>query len=257
MMSMGAAIAACGKIPVANSFGVFSTGRAWEMVRQDIAYPRLNVKIIGSHTGIALGEYGVSHQAISDVGAMRILPHITIIEPSDAIQADALFERAVAYEGPVYFRVGRNPVPLIYGEGNPYGVPPLRQFDLGKGYQVKDGQDLTLVACGPILHEALSVALTVRESVRVIDMPTIRPLDTLLIEKAVKETGWICTIQDHFENGGLKDEILSALAAKGISARFDYVALKDFAKSGSAADLYDKYGLSAKGIIEKLGLRIR
>ena len=257
MMSMGAAIASCGKIPVVNSFGVFSTGRAWEMVRQDISYPRLNVKIIGSHTGIALGEYGVSHQSIEDVGAMRILPHITVIEPSDAFQADLLFEKALQLDGPVYFRVGRNPTPLVYSENNAYGVKPTREFEIGKGYRIKDGGDITLIASGPILCEALGVARSVKESVRVIDMPTIRPADADIVEEAARETGWVCTVQDHFENGGLKDEVLTILATRGLTVKFDYVALSGFAESGSPPDLYQKYGLSAGRIIEKLQLHVK
>jgi transketolase len=254
MMSMGAAIASCGKIPVVNSFGIFSTGRAFEMVRQDISYPRLNVKIIGSHTGIALGEYGVSHQSIEDVGAMRILPHLTVIEPSDAIQADFLFEKVLQHEGPVYFRIGRNPTPLIYSEDNEFGVTAVTDFEIGKGYKVRDGKELTLIGSGPILCEALEAARSVKESVRIIDMPTIRPAEGDIIEEAAKETRWLCTVQDHFENGGLKEEVLTILAKRGLNARFDSIALSGFAESGSAPDLYEKYGLSAKRIIEKLGL---
>ncbi len=257
MMSMGAAMASCGKIPVVNSFGIFSTGRAWEMVRQDISYPRLNVKIIGSHTGVALGEYGVSHQSIEDVGAMRILPHIIVIEPSDAIQADLLFEKVLQHDGPVYFRIGRNPTPLIYSDNNPYGVTPPRSFEIGKGYKIKDGGDITLIGSGPILCQALMVAQAVRESVRVIDMPTVRPVDGDIIEAAARETGRICTVQDHFENGGLKDEVVSILATRRLDVEFDSIALSGFAESGSAPDLYEKYGLSAKRIIEKLGLEAR
>ena len=256
MMSMGAAMASCGKIPVVNSFGIFSTGRAWEMVRQDISYPRLNVKIIGSHTGIALGEYGVSHQSIEDVGAMRILPHLTVIEPSDAIQADILFEKALQHEGPVYFRIGRNPTPLFYTDNNPYGVSPIRNFEIGKGYKVREGREITLICSGPILYQALMVAQMVEESVRVIDMPTVRPVDRGMIEKAAKDTGHICAIQDHFENGGLRDEVLGVIAEKRIDVKFDFIAVTGFAESGSAADLYEKYGLSAKRIIEKLGLKV-
>jgi transketolase len=254
MMTMGAAMAACGKIPVVNSFGVFSTGRAWEMVRQDIAYPRLNVKIIGSHTGIALGEYGVSHQAIADVGAMRILPGIVIIEPSDALQADLLFERALQYDGPVYFRVGRNPTPLVYAEGNAFGVNPVREFQIGKGYRVREGKDITLICSGPILIEALKAASLVKESVAVIDMPTIRPIDETLIEEAARQTGRICTVQDHYENGGLRDEVMAVITERRIPVQMDYVALSGFAKSGSPADLYDRFGLSARRIVEKLKL---
>ena len=257
MMSMGAGIASCGKIPVVNSFGIFSTGRAWEMVRQDISYPRLNVKIIGSHTGVALGEYGVSHQSIADVGAMRILPHITVIEPSDAIQADILFEKVLQHEGPVYFRIGRNPSPLIYSDNNPYAVTPVRQFEIGKGYKIKDGTDITPIGSGPILCEALAVVQTVRESVQVIDMPTIRPVDGDMIEEAAKETGRICAIQDHFQNGGLKDEVLGVIAERNLNVRFEFIAVSGFAESGSPPDLYEKYGLSAKRIIEKLGLTIQ
>ncbi len=257
MMTMGAALAACGNIPVVNSFGIFSTGRAFEMVRQDISYPRLNVKIIGSHTGAALGEYGVSHQAIEDVGCMRLLPHLTVIEPSDAFQADRLFEKALLLDGPLYFRVGRNPTPLFYCDNNAYGIRPLSDFEIGRGYQVRPGKDLTLICSGPILHEALEAAGRVRESVRVIDMPTIRPVDAALVEKAARETGRICTVQDHFENGGLKDEILTVIAARRLAVEFDYIALTGFAKSGSQADIYERYGLSANAIIRKLRLTPR
>lgn len=257
MMSMGAGIASCNKIPVVNSFGIFSTGRAWEMVRQDISYPRLNVKIIGSHTGSALGEYGVSHQSIEDVGAMRILPHITIIEPSDAIQADSLIEKAIKWEGPVYFRVGRNPTDLIYSENNRFGVTPRSDFEIGKGYKIKDGKDLTLICSGPILIQALWVSLSVKESIRIIDMPTVRPIDEEIIEEAAFETGYICTVQDHFENGGLRDEVLSVIGKRKLNVKFNYIALAGFAESGSAADIYEKYGLSANRIIEKLGLTRR
>ena len=257
MMTMGAGMASCGKIPVVNSFGIFSTGRAWEMVRQDISYPRLNVKIIGSHTGSALGEYGVSHQATEDVGCMRVLPHIVIIEPSDPVQADLLFEKVLQHEGPVYFRVGRNPTPLVYSDNNAYGVTPIRSFEIGRGYRIKEGKDLTLICSGPILAEALKVRETVRESVGIIDMPTVRPVDGAAIEQAAKETEWICTVQDHFESGGLKDEVLQWIVSKQLRVRFDYVALAGFAESGSQADLYEKYGLSARRIIEKLGLHVK
>ncbi len=257
MMTMAAALASCGKLPVVNSFGIFSTGRAWEMVRQDIAYPRLNVKIIGSHTGAGLGEYGVSHQAIEDVGCMRVLPHLAVVEPSDAVQADLLLEQVLAWEGPLYFRLGRNPSPIFYREGNAYGVPVRRDFQIGKGYVVREGQDLTLICSGPILEEALKVADLVTESVRVIDMPTIRPLDAELVATAARETGRICTVHDHFENGGLNEEVLQVLQARRLAVQFDAVALAGFAESGSKADLYEKYGLSAKGIIKKLQLTLK
>lgn len=257
MMSMGAGLASCGKIPLVNSFGIFSTGRAWEMVRQDISYPRLNVKIIGSHTGSALGEYGVSHQSIEDVGAMRILPHLTIIEPSDAIQADILIEKALQFEGPLYFRIGRNPTDLIYSDNNAFGVSPRQDFEIGKGYKVRDGKDITLICSGPILIQALLVAQEVKESVRVIDMPTVRPVDEAIIEEAAIETGRLCTVQDHFENGGLRDEVLGVIGKRHLNVKFEFVALAGFAESGSAADIFEKYGLSANRMIEKLRLTLK
>lgn len=257
MMSMAAGLAACGKIPVVNSFGVFSTGRAWEMVRQDISFPRLNVKIIGSHTGIALGEYGVSHQSLADVSLMCALPHIVVIEPSDAVQADLLFEKVLLYEGPVYFRLGRNPSPLLYCTRNSGAMIPVPEFEIGKGYQLKEGNDITLICSGPITAQALEAARKVKESVRVVDMPTIRPIDAEIIEKAALETGRICTVQDHFENGGLKAEVLNVIAQRRLQVEFDFVALAGFAESGSPAALYEKYGLSADCIIKKLKLTLK
>ena len=196
----------------------------------------------------------MSHQAIADVGAIRILPGIVIIEPSDALQADLLFEKALQYDGPVYFRVGRNPTPLVYAEDNAFGVSPLGEFEIGKGYRIKAGKDITLICSGPILIEALKAASLVKESVGVIDMPTIMPVDKGLIEEAAAQTGRICTIQDHYENGGLRDEVMTVITARGVTVPLDYVALSGFAKSGSPADLYDRFGLSAERIIEKLEL---
>jgi transketolase len=254
MMSMAAGIASCGKIPVVNTFGIFSTGRAWEMVRQDISYPRLNVKIIGSHTGLALGEYGVSHQATEDVGVMRCLPNIVVIEPSDAIQADRLFEKVLLYDGPVYYRLGRNPTPLIYVNGNDFGVEPVLNFEIGKGVLLKEGEDWTIIASGPVLCEALKVSLMAKESVQVIDMTTIEPVDEALIVNAALKTKRIATVQDHYKNGGLNDAVLRAIAKHRLHVEFRSIALSGFGESGSAIDLYEKYGLSASRIMEQLGL---
>ncbi len=224
------------------------------MVRQDISYPRLNVKIIGSHTGIALGEYGVSHQAIEDVGVMRCLPNIVVIEPSDAIQADRLFEKVLLYEGPVYFRIGRNPTPLIYINDNDFRVEPVLDFEIGKGVLLREGEDWTIIGSGPVLCEALKVAQMARESVSVIDMPTIEPVDEDLIVKAAMKTKRIATVQDHYKNGGLNDAVLRAIAKNRLQAEFHSIALSGFGESGSAKDLYEKYGLSASRIMEQLGL---
>jgi transketolase len=257
MIAMAAGIASCGKIAVANSFGVFSTGRAWEIVRQDVSYTRLNVKIIGSHAGIALGEYGVSHQATEDVGVMRSLPHIVIVEPSDAIQADRLFEKVLLYEGPVYFRIGRNPTPLIYAEGNEFGIKPGLDFEIGKGILLREGEDWTIIASGPVLCEVLKAAQAARESIQVIDMPTIEPVDEEIIMRAARKTKRIATVQDHYRNGGLGDAVLQVIARHRLSVEYQSIALSGFAESGSPEDLYEKYGLSANRIVEQLGLTCR
>jgi transketolase len=254
MMAMAAGMASCGKIPVVNTFGIFSTGRAWEMVRQDISYPRMNVKIIGSHTGIALGEYGVSHQSIEDVGVMRSLPNIVVIEPSDAVQADKLFEKVLLYDGPVYYRIGRNPTDLIYVKDNIFGVEPVLDFEIGKGILLREGDDWTIIASGSVLCQALKVAQMARESIQVIDMPTIEPVDEALIIKAAMKTKRIATVQDHYKNGGLNDAVLRAIAKHRLQVEFHSIALSGFAESGSPGDLYEKYGLSASRIMEQLGL---
>jgi transketolase len=257
MIAMAAGIASCGKIAVANSFGIFSAGRAWEIVRQDVSHTRLNVKIIGSHTGIALGLYGVTHQAIEDVGIMRSLPHMVVVEPSDAIQADKLFEKVLLYEGPVYFRVGRNPTPLIYAEGNEFGIKPVLDFEIGKGILLREGEDLTIIASGPVLCEVLKAAQQARESIQVIDMPTIEPIDEEIIVRAARKTKRIVTVQDHYRNGGLGDAVLQVIGKHRLSVEYHSIALNGFAESGSPEDLYEKYGLSASRIMERLGLSWR
>lgn len=254
MVAMAAGLASCGKISIANSFGIFSTGRAWEIVRQNIAYPQLNVKIIGSHTGIALGEYGVSHQSIEDVGLMRCLPHMIVIEPSDAIQADILFEKVLLYDGPVYYRVGRNPTPLIYSKDNDFGVKPVKNFEIGRGLILKEGEDWTIIASGPVLCEVLRAAQTARESIQVIDIPTIEPIDEEIIVQCSRKTPRIATVQDHYKNGGLGDAVLQAIARHRLSVEFHSIGLSGFAESGSPKDLYEKYGLSASRIMNQLGL---
>ena len=165
-----------------------------------------------------------------------------------------LVEKIIQHQGPVYLRLGRNPTPLIYGKDNPWQVEPIRDFQIGKGYEIKSGTDITLIASGPIICQALEAAKQVKQNVRVIDMPTVHPVDQAIILKAAKETGHICTVQDHLENGGLNDAVGRVLLKHTLRVKFDYIALKGYAESGSAADLYEKYGLSANRIIEKLGL---
>jgi len=165
-----------------------------------------------------------------------------------------LIEQIIQHQGPVYLRLGRNPTTLVYGKDNPWQVEPIRDFQIGKGYEIKPGTDITLIASGSIICQALEVARRVKQSVRVIDMPTVHPVDQAIILKAARETGHICTVQDHLENGGLNDAVGRILLKHGLRVKFDYIALSGYIESGSAADLYEKYGLSANRIIEKLGL---
>jgi transketolase len=224
------------------------------MIRQDIAVPCLNVKMVGSHTGLSASEYGVTHQSTEDVGAMRILSNVMIVEPSDGIQADHLFEKTLAYEGPVYFRLARNRTPLIYSDANPFDIIPTDDFQLGKGYKLHEGSDITLIGSGPILCEALDVARRVSESVRVVDMPTVKPVDRDIIEQAAMETGFICVVQDHFKIGGLADEVERVLVEGAFGVKYVRVMLDDFCEAGKSSELYKRYGLNADAIIHRLGL---
>ena len=185
---------------------------------------------------------------------MRSLPNIVVIEPSDAVQADKLFEKVLLYDGPVYYRIGRNPTDLIYVKDNIFGVEPVLDFEIGKGILLREGDDWTIIASGSVLCQALKVAQMARESIQVIDMPTIEPVDEALIIKAAMKTKRIATVQDHYKNGGLNDAVLKAIAKHRLQVEFHSIALSGFGESGSPKDLYEKYGLSASRIMEQLGL---
>ncbi|MGI6124110.1 MAG: transketolase family protein [Acetivibrionales bacterium] len=246
MMAVAAGLASCGKTVFASTFAVFAAGRAYDSVRNSIGYPHLNVKIGATHAGITVGEDGASHQMLEDIALMRAIPGMTVISPSDAVSTTALVKQAAQMNGPVYLRLGRLDVPVIY--------PTDTQFQIGKGVQVKDGKDITLIATGMMLDPALKAAENLEKegvSARVIDIHTIKPIDADIIIKAAKETGAIVTCEEHNILGGLGSAV-AEVVVKNCPVPMELVGVKDtFGKSGKPADLLVKYGLTAENIMEK------
>mgnify|MGYP001557924485 FL=1 len=245
MMGTAAGLAACGKIPFASTFAIFASGRAWEQVRQSVAYPRLNVKIVASHSGITVGEDGGSHQAIEDIALMRVIPNMTVIVPCDGVETRSVIQEIVKYNGPVYVRIARGKFPVI-----------LRvdyKFTIGKGVAVKDGKDATIIATGLMVSHALETAAMLEKeglSIRVINMSTIKPIDRELIVKAAQETGAIITAEEHSIIGGL-GEAVAGVVAEECPVPVKRVGIQDrFGQSGLAEELLVHYGLMPKDIAE-------
>ena len=238
LMGTAAGLAASGKIVFASTFAIFATGRAFEQIRNSIAYPNLNVKIAASHAGLTVGGDGATHQAIVDISIMRSLPNMTVIAPADGIEAEKAVMAAVQYEGPVYIRLGRSAVPVIYGEEH--------EFKIGKASQLRDGQDVTIFACGIMVKESLQAAEELAGegiSVRVINMATIKPLDEEAIIRAAKETGAIVTAEEHSIIGGLGSAVAEVLV-ENAPVPLVRVGVKDtFGESGEPDELLEKYGL--------------
>lgn len=247
MMGVAAGLAACGKIPFASTFAMFAAGRAFEIVRNSIGYPHLNVKIGATHAGISVGEDGATHQCNEDIALMRTIPGMTIINPCDDVEAKAAVKAALDFEGPVYMRFGRLAVPVV-NDAETY------KFELGKGVVMKDGSDVTIVATGLMVNESLEAAKKLEAdgiSARVVNIHTIKPLDTELICKCAKETGVIVTAEEHSIIGGLGSAVTETVAESypvpvvriGVNDEFGY--------SGPAVELLKKFGLSADNIAEK------
>ncbi len=246
MISIAAGIAATGKKVVCSSFAMFAAGRAFEQVRNSIGYPHLNVVIGASHAGISVGEDGATHQCNEDIALMRTIPGMTIINPADATEATLALRAALDHDGPVYLRLGRLAVPVIFGDDY--------KFEIGKGSQLVDGNDVTIIASGLLVNEALIAADMLKKdgiNARVINISTIKPLDTEIILKAAKETGAIVTAEEHSIIGGLGSAVSEYLAEEypvpilkiGVNDVFGY--------SGPAVKLLDEFGLRAKNIKEK------
>ncbi len=246
MMSVAAGLSACGKIPFASSFAMFAAGRAFEQIRNSICYPKLNVKIGATHAGISVGEDGATHQCLEDIGIMRTLPNMTIINPADAAEARLAVKAAIDHEGPVYMRFGRLAVPTIFGEDY--------KFELGKGVRLADGKDVSIIATGLMVPYALEAKTALAEigiDARVINIHTIKPIDSEIIIKAARETGAIVTAEEHNIIGGLGSAVAEVLAENAPAPMLRVGTRDVFGRSGVPARLFEIYGLDTKTIVEK------
>ena len=245
MMGVAAGLATAGKIPFASTFAMFAAGRAYEIVRNSIGYPHLNVKIGATHAGISVGEDGATHQCNEDIALMRTIPGMTVIVPADDTEAKAAVEAAIQFEGPVYMRFGRLAAPIL-------NDPATYQFEWGKGVTLREGKDITIVATGLMVAEAVTAAETLANEgidARVINIHTIKPLDKELICKAAKETGKIVTVEEHSIIGGLGDAVCSAVC-ECCPVPVTKIGVNDeYGHSGPAVDLLKQFGLSADNIV--------
>lgn len=242
MMSVAAGLAACGKTVFASSFAMFAAGRAFEQIRNSIGYPGLNVKIGATHAGISVGEDGATHQCLEDIALMRSIPNMVVLNPADDIEAMECVRAAIEHDGPVYMRFGRLAVEDVNSADY--------KFALGKGVTLADGTDVTLVATGLMVGEALKAReLLAQEgiSARVINIHTIKPLDEELIVKAAQETGAIVTAEEHYIMGGLGSAVCEAVC-KACPVPVKIIGTDRFGQSGKPAELFEEYGLTAANI---------
>lgn len=245
MMGVAAGLAASGKIPFASTFAMFAAGRAYEIVRNSIGYPGLNVKIGATHAGISVGEDGATHQCNEDIALMRTIPGMTVIVPSDDVEAKAAVEAAILHNGPVYMRFGRLAAPIL-------NDPENYKFELGKGITVRDGEDITIVATGLMVGEAAEAAEQLAAegiNARVLNIHTIKPLDSELIIRAAKETGRIVTVEEHSVIGGLGSAVADCVS-ENYPVPVTKIGVNDvYGYSGPAVDLLKEFGLCADNIV--------
>lgn len=245
MMAAAAGMASMGLVPFASSFAMFAAGRAFEQIRNSIGYPHLNVKIGATHGGISVGEDGASHQCCEDFALMRSIPGMTVLCPSDDVEARAAVKAAYEHEGPVYLRFGRLALPVFHEEAT-------FQFEIGKGEQLTEGSDVAIIATGLEVNEALIAAETLKGEgihARVINLCTIKPLDEAIVLKAAQECGAVVTCEEHSILGGL-GEAVAAVLGEQCPTRMRRVGVKDiFGHSGSAQDLLRQFGLCNDAIV--------
>ena len=248
MVGIAAGMATTGKIPFVSSFAMFAAGRAFEQVRNSVGYPHLNVKIGATHAGITVGEDGASHQCNEDIALMRTIPGMVVMCPADDIEAKAAVKAAAEHEGPVYMRFGRAACPVINDR-------PDYKFEIGKGTVLREGSDLTIVATGICVGNALEAAKMLEQDgiqAEVINICTIKPLDEELIVASAKKTGKVVTAEEHSVIGGLGSAVCDALC-KAYPVPVKKIGMQDvFGESGSAAALLEKYKLDGKGIYEQI-----
>ncbi len=248
MMAVAAGLAAAGMVPFASSFAMFAAGRAYEQVRNSIGYPHLNVKIGATHAGISVGEDGASHQCLEDIALMRVIPGMTVIVPSDDIEARAAVEAAYAYKGPVYLRFGRLAVPVINDR-------PDYHFEIGRGITLREGKDVTIVATGLEVQSALEAAQKLAADgidAEVINIHTIKPLDEELILASAKKTGRVVTVEEHSVIGGLGGAVCEVLSAKAPVPVLRIGVNDVFGESGPAVELLHKYRLDGEGVYDQI-----
>ena len=245
MYGVAAGLAVSGKIVCASTFAMFAAGRAFEIIRNSIGYTHANVKICATHAGITVGEDGATHQTFEDIALMRTIPGMTVINPSEGISTAKLLEKAMEIDGPCYVRLGRSAVPVFYDEN--------AEFEIGRGKTVREGSDVTVIATGIMVNEAVMAAEELKKQnidVRVIDIHTIKPIDRGIIIKAAKETGAIVTAEEHSVIGGLGSAVAEVTAAEA-PVKMRFVGQHDvFGESGKPEELKQKYGMTAADIIK-------
>ncbi|MBL7158012.1 MAG: transketolase family protein [Candidatus Omnitrophica bacterium] len=245
MLGAAAGLALCGKIPFACTFGVFASGRAWDQVRVSVAYMNLNVKIIGTHGGITVGEDGATHQALDEIALMRILPNMTVIVPSDANEAYKATMQSADIDGPVYIRLGRNPAPILTKKEEP--------FKIGKGVLYSEGSDISIITCGHSLYEAKKAREELlKEGIkaRIINLHTPKPLDKEIILKAAQETGAFVTVEEHTVHGGMGSAI-AELTTGECPVPIKMVGIRDtFGESGEPLELLKYFNLATEDVVK-------
>ncbi|OGY29888.1 MAG: transketolase [Candidatus Woykebacteria bacterium RIFCSPHIGHO2_12_FULL_45_10] len=245
MMGIAAGLALTGKTPFVSSYAVFSPGRSWDQLRVSVCYTQANVKVAGAHTGISVGPDGATHQALEDIAIVRVLPNITVVVPCDVHEARKTTLAAAEHKGPFYFRFGREKTPIITTAETP--------FKIGEALTLRDGDDVTIIACGSLVYQALLAAeqlVTEGISARVVNNHTIKPIDKLGLAKAAKETGAVVTVEEHQINGGLGGAVAETLA-ENYPVPIERVGMPDtFGESGAPGELLEKYGMSVKKIKE-------
>lgn len=243
MIGVSAGLAASGKTVFASTFAVFATGRCWEQIRLAVAYPKLNVKIVATHCGISVGADGTSHQALEDISLMRSLPNMTVISPADAYETYDATLAISEKDGPFYMRMGRSDVPTI--------MPEDTRFKIGKANVLVDGKDVSLVGTGQMVHACLEAAKILRKegiSAEVVNMSTIKPLDTATLGKTISRTGCVVTAEEHSIIGGLGSAVAEYISEEGFVPLTRIGTRDTFGESGTPEELFKKYGLTAEDV---------
>lgn len=245
MYGIASGMAVCGKTVFASTFAMFAAGRAFEIIRNSIGYPHTNVKICATHAGVTVGEDGASHQCIEDLALMRTIPGMTVLNPADGVSAKALIRQAAEIKGPVYVRLGRAAVPLLYGEDG--------ELKIGRASCLREGRDYTIIATGILVNEALEASKILSSQgieVRILDMHTIKPIDKEAVLRAARETKGIVTAEEHTVLGGLGSAV-AEVTAESCPVPMAFVGVKDrFGQSGKPAELMKAYGLTAGDIVQ-------